>query len=145
MNALIIAAAALIAAGLLISVILWFRNPGAGNSEYVTVAELQARLEDEYEHPEQAARRPGTADEEVAEQVPDTAEPAANEPAPHPTPPAGNPPVTKAETEHPGIEDETEAAGDTAATAAEPEPGPRRPVTRKPGDTPTAGSPDRNH
>ncbi|MGW5388062.1 hypothetical protein [Nocardia sp. NPDC003963] len=48
-NALIIVAIALVAVGLLITVILWLRTPDAAESEYVTVAELRARLEDEQE------------------------------------------------------------------------------------------------
>ncbi|MGW1743771.1 hypothetical protein ACWCPQ_33805 [Nocardia sp. NPDC001965] len=53
-NALIIMAIVLVAVGLLITVILWLRTPDSADSEYVTVAELQARLEHEQEPEEQA-------------------------------------------------------------------------------------------
>ncbi|NUP28896.1 MAG: hypothetical protein HOQ44_19800 [Nocardia sp.] len=63
MNALIIVAIVLVAVGLLITVILWLRTPDTADSEYVTVAELQARLEHEQEPEEQAAA--GEPDEQA--------------------------------------------------------------------------------
>ncbi|MET8798926.1 hypothetical protein ABZV91_21260 [Nocardia sp. NPDC004568] len=66
-NAWIILAVALVAVGLLITLVLWLRAPHSAESEYVTVAELRARLENEQE----------PADEEVTEQE------AAEEPGEH--------------------------------------------------------------
>lgn len=162
MNALIIAAAILIAVGLLISLILWVRHPGSGNSDYVTVAELQARLEDEHGHPEQAPEpdhRAGTAAGETSEeQAPDTPGSTANEAVSRPAVPAGDSPATQVSTaeEDSGIDNVAEEAGDSPATeaaetagaglerpATEDTPGPG-PGDRKTGDTPPTGGPDRN-
>lgn len=138
MNALIIAAAILIAAGLLISAILWFRHPGSGNSEYVTVAELQARLEDEHGHPEQVPEhdhRAGTAAEEASEdRAPDTADSATNGAATSPAVPPGDSPATqaKAAEAEPGTGNVAEEAGNSAA-AETTGPGPERPARE---DTP---------
>ncbi|MEU1983363.1 hypothetical protein [Nocardia sp. NPDC019395] len=64
-DALIIVAVVLVAAGLLASVLLWLRKPGSPESEYVTVAELQARLEHEQDIPEES-REPGDRPAEAA-------------------------------------------------------------------------------
>ncbi|WP_459547844.1 hypothetical protein [Nocardia sp. X0981] len=141
MNALIIVAVVLIAVGLLISLALWFRHPRAGSSEYVTVAELQARLEDEHGHPEQA---------------PDTAGPTTDDAGPGPMRPAEDSPAAPASTEdeEPTIGNVPEETGDNAAAesaaagsgpdqeASEETSGPQ-PDDRDAGDTPTGERPDR--
>jgi cytoskeletal protein RodZ len=62
-NALIILAVALVAVGLLITLVLWLRAPHSAESEYVTVAELRARLDNEQEPTEEE-----TAEEETGEE-----------------------------------------------------------------------------
>ncbi len=83
MDALIIVAVVLVVAGLLVSVILWLRNPGSAGTEYVTVAELQARLEHEQDEPEETAEPAGTEPPEA------TATDRAARPEPETTPAAG--------------------------------------------------------
>lgn len=98
MDALIIVAVVLVVAGLLVSVILWLRNPGPADTEYVTVAELQARLEHEHDEPAEAADSPDRTDGDIE---PTTTAPAADAPesgtAPETTPPPAAPATSAAE------------------------------------------------
>ncbi|MEV3961975.1 hypothetical protein AB0M34_13930 [Nocardia sp. NPDC050193] len=82
-NALIILAVALVAVGLLITLVLWVRAPHSAESEYVTVAELRARLENEQESAEEE-----TAEEPGEEQPETGGTGAAPEPADEPGRPA---------------------------------------------------------
>lgn len=108
MDAWIIVAVVLVAAGLLVSLFVWWRNPGSGNSEYVTVAELQARLDHEYEDSGTAANAEAT----------ETAEPEATS-----TPPAtGAPDIADApETDLEPTNDES-TSDEPAGSAHEPGP-----------------------
>ncbi|MGW0183092.1 hypothetical protein [Nocardia sp. NPDC003345] len=135
MDAWIIVAVVLVAAGLLVSLFVWWRNPGSGNSEYVTVAELQARLDHEHDdsgdptdsgpdHPA-AASDAGTAPAATDDSgTTDRAEPgtvaaddeaagSGQEPRPEPTEPgdAGDEP------------DDVDTAGKAPKPTPEPEPG----------------------
>lgn len=103
MNALIIVAIVLVAVGLLITVTLWLRSPDSAESEYVTVAELQARLEHEQEPGEQAAAerpeerdRAETGTPSAEESTTDTDEPEV----------LGRPTRTTGEDEDPSTGDE---------------------------------------
>ncbi|WP_328387929.1 hypothetical protein [Nocardia sp. NBC_00416] len=128
MNALIILAVALIAIGLLVSVFLWWRSPDSGESEYVTVAELQARLEHEGEPIEQPTAgessddqdRPRTGDAHESANADDApAEPetpAADETAPPHTP------------EKPATTTGHDDRADSGSGAARPDPGDKPPT-----------------
>lgn len=165
MNALIILAVALVAVGLLITLVLWLRAPHSAESEYVTVAELRARLENEQEPTEEEATEEG-ADEEPGEDRPETgagSEPAAEDgrpaaavvtpptstdagpgvpPAADSTPRTGGaePGVSGRTAEKPGPErpPETEALGSAAKKPGDEQP----PET---GDEPPAEKPDPDH
>jgi hypothetical protein len=81
-NALIILAVALVAVGLLVTLVLWLRAPHSAESEYVTVAELRARLDNEQEPTEEETA------EEPGEDRPETGETGAT---PEPADDAGRP------------------------------------------------------
>lgn len=145
MNALIIVAIVLVALGLLITVILWLRTPGSAESEYVTVAELQARLEHEHEPDEQAAAEPAERDGiETGESAPapESEEPAKDDESTIPVrsevstrPGTG---ATAAEETTAGADDEPEVLGrpeGKAGEAADPESAAGGPSEK----------PDRNH
>ncbi|GGL29668.1 hypothetical protein [Nocardia jinanensis] len=137
-NAWIIVAVALVAAGLLISVILWLRTPGSGESEYVTVAELRARLEHEQEPDDQAEHTDEREQPETDESAAESAETSSTtavtpeEPADHEP---GARPAEKSTTDTPG--DEPEILGRPTQKAAEEQ----TPETEEP----PSGEADRNH
>lgn len=92
MNALIILAVALVAVGLLITLVLWLRAPHSAESDYVTVAELRARLENEQEPVEQEAAEEEPTEAETAEEPgEDRPETGGTGAAPEPVDDAGRP------------------------------------------------------
>lgn len=128
MNALIILAVALVAVGLLITLVLWLRAPHSAESEYVTVAELRARLENEQESAEaETAEEPG-------EEHPETGGTGA---APEPSNEAGRPaaavvtPPTSADS-RPGVPPTAESTPGTGGT----EPEATGPPAKEPGAEP---------
>lgn len=162
MNALIILAVALVAVGLLVTLVLWLRAPHSAESDYVTVAELRARLENEQEPAEaEAAEEPGEDQPETGrtgrgpEAADDAGRPAAAVVTPPtstdagPTRPAAEttPDTGGAETEgsgrpaeEPGAEPpaETEALGGPAKRPGDEQP-------RETGDEPPAEKPGSEH
>ncbi|WP_157106103.1 hypothetical protein [Nocardia sienata] len=151
MNALIILAVALVAVGLLITVVLWLRAPHSAESEYVTVAELRARLENEQERGEE--EEPEERGEEVAAEEADGDEPetggtgAGPEPAAEAGRPAASvvtpPTSTGSGSDTPPA---AESAPDTGIAGPEPSHRPtKQPRDEQPpkaGGEPTAGTAD---
>jgi cytoskeletal protein RodZ len=115
-DALIIVAVVLVAAGLLASVFLWLRKPGSPETEYVTVAELRARLEHEHDVPGESDEA-GDKSSEVLEPSPEpatTTEPDSTAPEPAT---AGEPATTTPATPtEPGVPTEPGAAAEPATT-----------------------------
>ncbi|WP_063128083.1 hypothetical protein [Nocardia fusca] len=163
MNALIILAVALVAVGLLITLVLWLRAPHSAESEYVTVAELRARLDNEQEPTEEeTAEEPGEDRPETGgtgaapEPAHDAGRPAAAVVTPPTVTGAGPdiPPTAESTPDTGGAE-----PGGSGRTAKEPgaEPPPEtgalgNPAKKpgdepppEPGEEPPAEKPDPNH
>jgi hypothetical protein len=127
-NALIILAVALVAVGLLITLVLWLRAPHSAESEYVTVAELRARLDNEQEPTEEEPA------EEPGEDRPETGGTGAT---PEPADDAGRPAAAvvtppTATGAGPDIPPTAESTPDTGGA----EPGASGRTAKEPGDEP---------
>ncbi|WP_063037407.1 hypothetical protein [Nocardia grenadensis] len=131
-NALIILAVALVAVGLLVTLVLWLRTPHSAESEYVTVAELRARLENEQEPTEEEVTEEPGADQPETGGTGAGPEPADE--AGHSAAAVGTPPTS------PDAEPEVRTAADSTPDTGGAEAGTSGRPAEKPGAQPPPGT-----